>query len=118
MNTEKKQPLTTLEDVRSEFNIVAAVSGLQEAETLAAALEEAEIPSDNIALLGAYPAGPGDTVDESGSAAPLTNQAADPPIRDGNVAVGVHSEHEQMVTTAGRVMQRHGVLSVNRFQGS
>lgn len=118
MTTEKEQPLTTLDEVRSEFNIVAAVQSLEDAEALAAALEEAEIPSDSIALLGAYPAQPGDAVDHSASAAPLTDGAADPPIRDGNVAVGVHSEHEQMVTTADRVMQRHNVLSVNRFQGS
>ena len=118
MTTEKTEPLTTLNEVRSEFNIVAAVQSLDDAQALAAALEEAEIPSDSIALLGAYPAQPGDAIDHSGSPALLTDKADDQPIRDGNVAVGVHSEHEQMVTTADRVMQRHDVLSVNRFQGS
>ena len=112
------RPLTKLEDVRREFNIVAAVSDLDEAKALARALEDAGIQNESIALLGAYPARPTDEVDNQEKVESITGNASEPDIRDGNLAVGVHSDNKEVVTTAGRVMDRHQILSVNRFTGS
>ncbi len=108
-------PLMTLAEARRAHNIVAAVDGLERAATLADDLRAAGIEPDRIALLGAYPADPGDK--KAHGAEEITGDESDPPIRQGNVAVGVHSDHRRDIITAARIFERHPTLSVNRFTG-
>lgn len=60
--SEKKDPITTLEEVRAPRNVVAAVAGLESARDLIEHLENEGVDPEAISLLGAYPAEPGDEV--------------------------------------------------------
>ncbi len=62
---DRRRPVTTLEDVRSDHNVVAAFGSVDDARDAIMFLEASGIPADSISLLGAYPretARPGEDV--------------------------------------------------------
>lgn len=112
-----EKPLTTLNGVRAEHNIVAAVDGLDSAASLTNALRSAGIAGENIALLGAYPARSDEPTSNESSVEDVTGNDTDPAIRSGNLSVGVHSDDPAQIDLAARTMAGHQKLNVNRFEG-
>lgn len=53
---DRREPLTTLGEVRSAHNVVAAFPDVEAARDAITHLEAAGVPADSIALLGAFPA--------------------------------------------------------------
>lgn len=72
---ERPQPITTLDEVRAPFNVVAAVASLEDARHLIERLETDGVDADAISLLGAYPAEPGEEVAAASEDEPPTRIA-------------------------------------------
>lgn len=62
VRNDRPEPITSLEDVRAPFNVVAAVASLEDARHLIERLETDGVDADAISLLGAYSAEEGDDV--------------------------------------------------------
>lgn len=81
MNTpdDRREPVTTLEEVRADHNVVAAFPDVEAARDAITALETAGLPADSIALLGAFPAEsarPGEDVVENDAPGEFAKGAA------------------------------------------
>ncbi len=76
MSGDRPEPLTSLDEVRADHNIVAAVAGIDRAREAILALERSGVPGEEIALLGAQPEPVPDT-DEPGPSAGMGRSAAE-----------------------------------------